>query len=147
MLGFVKTDLDEVRLLCEELVSFKLRWLLSHGLVATIVRGELNLKGVYRSVNEPIEISFQYSKSDIINAWRYYRSTFRIVKLGKPLAVFLVLLGIWFYYKYGRILDLVAFFFFALEAWFDLFADLRCWLSYRAKKKIYNENNRNRLES
>jgi hypothetical protein len=90
-------------------------------------------------VNEPIEIDIQYSKSDIINAWRYYRSTFWIVKVGKPLAVLLVLVGIWFYYKYGRMLYLLAFFFFAVDAWFDLLADLRCWLFYRANRKIYNE--------
>jgi hypothetical protein len=90
---------------------------------------------------EPIEISFQYTKDDFLHAWRSYRENFFLTsKYGKPISIFLILLGIGTIINWGLNWVVAVVFFTAIEAWFDLFGELRCQWSFRVNQELFTEH-------
>ena len=87
----------------------------------------------------PIRISFQYTQDDFLQAWRFYRSTLWMVKSGKPIAVLPALFGVWLLTVIGFQWYIPLMFLFALEEWFDIIGELRCWFYYRANQNAYSE--------
>jgi hypothetical protein len=91
------------------------------------------------SDDSKIHLSFTYTKDDFLHAWRFYRSSAWIIKLGKPLAIIIVAMFIIFtvwtgFQWYYLILAIVA-----IDLWFDFTGEARCRIYYRSNKSAIEE--------
>jgi hypothetical protein len=96
-------------------------------------------RNMITSNGHEINFSFTYTKDDFLHAWRFYRASTWIVKLGKPLAIIFVAMFIIFNMLTGFQWPYLILAIIAIEAWFDLTGEARCRIYYRLNRSIIEE--------
>lgn len=95
---------------------------------------------------DPIILKFNYEISDLIRAYRRYRSKTLLYKIGLALAAICLLVGIWGLVQFNLDTTAVLLFLLALMLAFDLVRLLRLWLSFKRNEQLYTKDIEVRIE-
>lgn len=95
---------------------------------------------------QPITIKYNYKISDLIRAYRHYRSKTLMYKIGLALGAICLIVGIWYLVQFNLDTAAVLLFLLALMLAFDLVRLLRIWLAFKRNEKLYTKEIEVRIE-
>ncbi|MCK5646347.1 MAG: YcxB family protein [Anaerolineales bacterium] len=95
---------------------------------------------------QPITIKYNYKISDLIRAYRRYRSKTLMYKIGLALGAICLIVGIWYLVQFNLDTAAVLLFLLALMLAFDLVRLLRIWLAFKRNEKLYTKEIEVRIE-
>ncbi len=95
---------------------------------------------------EPITLKFSYKISDLIRAYRRYRSKTILYKIGLALGAIFLLVGIWYLVQFNLDATAGLLFLLALMIAFDLVRLLRIWFAFKRNEDLYTKDIEVRIE-